>query len=193
MEKNRGVIRELLKFEFELGHSAKEAMDNINRAKGAGTVSRRTAYECLEEVMDDDFFYRHCFRLGRSDITGIDKTIWRWLGFFFGSDLLMNYCAGTLRITRNCANVPVQQRISVRMSETVRIHYRVIVCSDMGKMLLDTQKRSVALGIDRSVEVGSFKVPKSSFSVHLFYLAAIPGPSSCHYWDNFYKEGEKLI
>ncbi|KAI1692711.1 homeobox KN domain-containing protein [Ditylenchus destructor] len=45
MEKNRGVIRELLKFEFELGHSAKEAMDNINRAKGAGTVSRSTAYE----------------------------------------------------------------------------------------------------------------------------------------------------
>ncbi|KAI1694759.1 hypothetical protein DdX_19952 [Ditylenchus destructor] len=40
MEKNRGVIRELLKFEFELGHSAKEAMDNINRAKGAGTVAQ---------------------------------------------------------------------------------------------------------------------------------------------------------
>ena len=30
MEKNRGIIRKLLKFEFELGHSAKEAMDNIN-------------------------------------------------------------------------------------------------------------------------------------------------------------------
>ena len=44
MEKNRGIIRELLKFEFELGHSAKEAMDNINRAKGNGTVSKATAY-----------------------------------------------------------------------------------------------------------------------------------------------------
>ena len=42
--KNRGIIRELLKFEFELGHSAKEAMDNINRAKGNGTVSKATAY-----------------------------------------------------------------------------------------------------------------------------------------------------
>uniref|UniRef100_A0A914CZ01 Mos1 transposase HTH domain-containing protein n=1 Tax=Acrobeloides nanus TaxID=290746 RepID=A0A914CZ01_9BILA len=44
MEKNRGIIRELLKFEFELGHSAKEAIDNINRAKGNGTVSKATAY-----------------------------------------------------------------------------------------------------------------------------------------------------
>ena len=42
--KNRGIIRKLLKFEFELGHSAKEAMDNINRAKGNGTVSKATAY-----------------------------------------------------------------------------------------------------------------------------------------------------
>uniref|UniRef100_A0A914CUU9 Mos1 transposase HTH domain-containing protein n=1 Tax=Acrobeloides nanus TaxID=290746 RepID=A0A914CUU9_9BILA len=44
MEKNRGIIRELLKFEFELDHSAKEAMDNINRAKGNGTVSKVAAY-----------------------------------------------------------------------------------------------------------------------------------------------------
>ena len=44
MKKNRGIVRELLKFEFELGHSAKEAMDNINRAKGNGTVSKATAY-----------------------------------------------------------------------------------------------------------------------------------------------------
>jgi hypothetical protein len=46
MEKNRGIIRELLKFKFELGHSAKEAMDNINRAKENGTVSKATAYYC---------------------------------------------------------------------------------------------------------------------------------------------------
>ena len=43
-EKNRGIIRELLKFEFELGHNTNEAMDNINRAKGNGTVSKATAY-----------------------------------------------------------------------------------------------------------------------------------------------------
>ena len=44
MEKNRGIIHELLKFEFGLGQSAKEAMDNINRAKGNGTVSKAIAY-----------------------------------------------------------------------------------------------------------------------------------------------------
>ena len=43
MEKNRGVIRELLKFEYELGHSAKEAVKNINRAKGNGIVSYTNA------------------------------------------------------------------------------------------------------------------------------------------------------
>jgi len=45
MEKSRGIIRELLKYEFELGHTYKEAMDNINRAKGAGTVKKSTANE----------------------------------------------------------------------------------------------------------------------------------------------------
>ncbi|KAI1697125.1 histone-lysine N-methyltransferase SETMAR [Ditylenchus destructor] len=45
MEKNRGVIRELLKFEFELGHGVKEAVENINRANGAGTVAQCTAFE----------------------------------------------------------------------------------------------------------------------------------------------------
>ena len=42
MEKNRGIIRELLKYEFELGHSEKEALNNINRAKGGGKVNRMT-------------------------------------------------------------------------------------------------------------------------------------------------------
>ncbi|KAI1720735.1 histone-lysine N-methyltransferase SETMAR [Ditylenchus destructor] len=45
MEKNRAVIRELLKFEFELGHTVKEPIENINRAMEAGTVVQRTEYE----------------------------------------------------------------------------------------------------------------------------------------------------
>ena len=32
-----------MKYEFELGHNAKEAVTNINRAKGAGTVAYSTA------------------------------------------------------------------------------------------------------------------------------------------------------
>jgi transposase len=43
MEKNKGVIRELLKYEYELGHNAKEATRNINRAKGAKEVDYATA------------------------------------------------------------------------------------------------------------------------------------------------------
>uniref|UniRef100_A0A914DSU9 Mos1 transposase HTH domain-containing protein n=1 Tax=Acrobeloides nanus TaxID=290746 RepID=A0A914DSU9_9BILA len=43
MEKNLGDIRKLLKYEFELGHNAKKAVTNINRAKGAGTVAYSTA------------------------------------------------------------------------------------------------------------------------------------------------------
>ena len=33
MEKNKSVIQELLKYKYELGHNAKEATRNINRAK----------------------------------------------------------------------------------------------------------------------------------------------------------------
>ena len=43
MEKNLGDIRKLLKYEFELGHNAKQAVTNINRAKGAETVAYTTA------------------------------------------------------------------------------------------------------------------------------------------------------
>src|SRR3569623_1797944 len=53
MEKIRGVIRELLKYVFELGHSAKEAMDNINRAKGHGIVAKRTAYEWFSKYKNN--------------------------------------------------------------------------------------------------------------------------------------------
>ena len=43
MKKNLGDIRKLLKYEFELGHNAKQAVTNINRAKRAETVAYTTA------------------------------------------------------------------------------------------------------------------------------------------------------
>ena len=43
MEKNKGDIRKLLLYEFQLGHNATEAARNINNAKGDGTVLIRTA------------------------------------------------------------------------------------------------------------------------------------------------------
>uniref|UniRef100_A0A915EET7 Uncharacterized protein n=1 Tax=Ditylenchus dipsaci TaxID=166011 RepID=A0A915EET7_9BILA len=112
-------------------------------------------------------------RTSRNDGHRQNNVAVAWL--LFGSDLLMNYFAGTLRLTRNCINIPAQQHISVRMCDVLRIHYRIIVSTE---------------SIDRSMEVGSFKVPKCSFSVHVFYLGCIPGPSAEHYWDNFQKEEE---
>ena len=65
MEKNRGIIRELLKFEFELGHSYKEAMDNINRAKGPGTVKKTTAYEWFSKFKNNQMDIADKKRSGR--------------------------------------------------------------------------------------------------------------------------------
>jgi transposase len=64
-EKNRGVIRELLKYEFELGHTAKEAMDNINRAKGHGIVAKRTAYEWFSKFKNNQMEIADKKRAGR--------------------------------------------------------------------------------------------------------------------------------
>ncbi|KAI1720587.1 histone-lysine N-methyltransferase SETMAR [Ditylenchus destructor] len=65
MEKNRGVIRELLKYEFELGHSVKEAIENINRAKGVGTVAQRTAYEWYSKFKSGNLTIEDNPRAGR--------------------------------------------------------------------------------------------------------------------------------
>ncbi|KAI1693621.1 histone-lysine N-methyltransferase SETMAR [Ditylenchus destructor] len=60
-----GVIRELLKYEYELGHSVKEAIENINRAKGAGTVAQRTAYEWYSKFRSGNLTIEDNPRSGR--------------------------------------------------------------------------------------------------------------------------------
>jgi hypothetical protein len=65
MEKNRGVIRELLKFEYELGHSAKEAVANINRAKGAGKVSYTNAKVWFSKFRNNEMDVADKKRSGR--------------------------------------------------------------------------------------------------------------------------------
>jgi transposase len=55
MEKNLGDIRKLLKYEFELGHNAKETVTNINRAKGAGTVDYSTAKRWFSKFRSGNF------------------------------------------------------------------------------------------------------------------------------------------
>jgi hypothetical protein len=65
MEKNRGIIRELLKFEFELDHSKKEAMDNINKAKGNGTVNRMTVWRWFSKFRNNQMDIADKKRVGR--------------------------------------------------------------------------------------------------------------------------------
>ncbi|KAI1712904.1 histone-lysine N-methyltransferase SETMAR [Ditylenchus destructor] len=66
MEKNRAVIRELLKYEYNLGHTVKEAIENINRAKGAGTVAQSTAYEWYSKFKSGNLTIEDNPRSGRS-------------------------------------------------------------------------------------------------------------------------------
>jgi len=75
--------------------------------------------------------------------------MWRWLGYGAGLDLLMNYFAGTLRITRNCTAIPTHQHMSVKLCDEIRIHYRVLVTSESGVVLLDTQKCTGLLRVDK--------------------------------------------
>jgi hypothetical protein len=70
MEKNRGVIRELLKFEYELGHSAKEAVKNINRAKGNGTVSYTNAKVWFSKFRNNEMDISDKKRSGRPQEVG---------------------------------------------------------------------------------------------------------------------------
>ena len=68
----------------------------------------------------------------------------------------------------------------------MKLHYRCIICSEDGRLLLDTQRQSRNFPLDRSVELGAFKLlPKGeSISVHLFYLPFLPiRQPPTHYWD----------
>ena len=43
----------MLKYEYELGHSEKEALDNINRAKGHGKVDRMTVWRWFSKFRNN--------------------------------------------------------------------------------------------------------------------------------------------
>lgn len=57
MKKNGGGIRKLQKYKYELGHSVKEAIENINQFKGAGIVVtsgiQPAVFERSREVDED--------------------------------------------------------------------------------------------------------------------------------------------
>uniref|UniRef100_A0A914BV57 BTB domain-containing protein n=1 Tax=Acrobeloides nanus TaxID=290746 RepID=A0A914BV57_9BILA len=142
--------------------------------------------QALPEEISDEFFYSHCLRLGRR----IDETpkCWRWSGFNFGLDILLNFNHGVLTLKRNCLSQSSPYSINIRPQAT--IHYRrvfiymIIICSETGEMVFDSNKRVASLTIDQSIVVARTPV-KLPISIHLLYLGNMPGPSSTHYWTNY--------
>uniref|UniRef100_A0A915LN05 BTB domain-containing protein n=1 Tax=Meloidogyne javanica TaxID=6303 RepID=A0A915LN05_MELJA len=137
------------------------------------------------EVIDDNEFYASCYRFGRAGISPLSRITWRWLGYFFGVDLLVTYDQGYLRLARNGSMAPTQHQISVKHVDMMKLHYRCIVCADNGAVLLDTQKQSKTFNLDRNVELGKFKLPPNGqkVSIHLFCLPFAPIHQPTYYWD----------
>lgn len=65
MATSKEIIRNLLLYEFELGHSAKKAADSINQAKGAGTVCESTAYRWFAKFREGNEALNDKERSGR--------------------------------------------------------------------------------------------------------------------------------
>ena len=55
----------MLKYEFELGHSEKEALDNINRAKGHGKMGRTTVWRWFSKLRNNQMEITDKKRAGR--------------------------------------------------------------------------------------------------------------------------------
>lgn len=72
MEKTIGDIRKLVKYEFELGHSAKETLNNLNGAKGPGSVSHRTIQRWFSKFRSGNLHINDKKRSGRP--REVDRT-----------------------------------------------------------------------------------------------------------------------
>ncbi|KAI1693531.1 histone-lysine N-methyltransferase SETMAR [Ditylenchus destructor] len=102
MEKNRGVIRELLKYEFELGHSVKAAIENINRAEGAGTVAQFTANKWYSKFKSGNLTIEDNPRSGRPREVDRDAVV----------NAVGNRCALIFVINLRCLKLMITQIIN---------------------------------------------------------------------------------
>jgi transposase len=66
MEKNRGDVRKLLKYEFLLVHKQTDAIRNIHRAYGAGTVEKSVASPWFSKFRSGNLAVEDKQRSGRS-------------------------------------------------------------------------------------------------------------------------------
>ncbi|KAM3726595.1 Germ cell-less protein-like [Dirofilaria immitis] len=141
------------------------------------------------EVKDEDF-HRNAHRLGR--ILDSTPKCWRWSGFNFGVDLLLNYNDGVITLKRNCLSQWTPYSTSLKFD--VLLHYRMIIGNKHGKFLYDSTIRTRSLRIDQTVVIARFLPAAEEFpvAVHFFYLATLPSKSVLSYWEPYLNKSESI-
>jgi hypothetical protein len=65
-------------------------------AKHLGGLFNEFIFRGGNDVIEDETFNANCYRLGRTGVSAYSRTSWRWLGYFFGVDLLISYDYGLI-------------------------------------------------------------------------------------------------
>lgn len=131
----------------------------------------------------DELFNANAYRYGRV-ITSSPKC-WRWSGFNFGIDVLLNFNHGIITMKRNCLSQTTP--CSVNLKTDRRLHYRIIIMSSNGRYLFDSQRQSSLLRIDQSTVIARLPAAALTFpiSVHFFLLTLLPGNSYRKHWEPY--------
>ncbi|KAI6177894.1 BTB/POZ domain containing protein [Aphelenchoides bicaudatus] len=171
-----------LKTEHIIGNELLSQVVNCNWE----TVLYNEEKQELEDVLSDEFFYKHCRRLGRH-LT--EEKCWRWAGLDFGLDLLFRCQLGMISMIRNVKRDIVPQSLSFR--QEYKIHYRMILLDEKGNVVVDTKRRLETLQADQKRFVASYPANLKEFSIHLFYLNHVPGRTAESHWEGVLKENEE--
>uniref|UniRef100_A0A915PLS6 BACK domain-containing protein n=1 Tax=Setaria digitata TaxID=48799 RepID=A0A915PLS6_9BILA len=134
------------------------------------------------EVKEEDF-HLSAHRLGR--ILDSAPKCWRWSGFNFGVDLLLNYSDGVITLKRNCLSQWTPYSTNLKFD--VLLHYRMIIGNKHGKFLYDSTIRSRPLRIDQTIIIARFVPAADEFpvAVHFFYLSTLPSKPALSYWEPY--------
>ncbi|VIO85954.1 BTB/POZ domain containing protein [Brugia malayi] len=137
------------------------------------------------EIRDEDF-HLNAHRLGRV-LDSIPKC-WRWSGFNFGVDLLLNYNDGVITLKRNCLSQWTPYSTNLKFE--ILLHYRLIVGNKHGKFLYDSTVCSRSFRIDQTAIIARFLPTAEEFpiAVHFFYLVTLPSKPALKYWEPYLKK-----